>query len=435
MSAGPEDPVSNRWLVLAVLFGAYALSSADRQLVAVLAEPIRLEFGLTDSQLGMLSGFTFALFYTAFGIPIAWLADRMNRVVVIASACLAWSLCTVGSALAGSYLHLALWRIGVAVGEAGGSPPSYSLISDHFPAELRGTALGLYSVGLPFGIAAGTALGGWIGVQYGWRAVFLAFSLPGFVLGIVMLLLIRHPVRGRLDPPSAKPERAAAPRLGETLRNFAGQPVLRQTTVAGCLAALSSYGLMVWLPAFLMRGKGMTLTEIAASYSLISGVAMVAGMIASGYLNDHWGKRNPRAGALIPAFAYAIAAPLVLAAVWVSDWRLALALLALPLALMMTWLPPALATLQNSVPAEERGVTAAVFMLFAGIIGNGGGPFLVGWLSDMVMPLAPAHSLHWALTILCPILLLASLAHFYLARTLEKAAVSRHRSVAGEAIR
>ncbi|WP_313802668.1 MFS transporter [Sphingobium sp.] len=414
----PGTRFGSRWVMLGLLFCAYALSGADRQLVAVLAEPIRKDLGLSDSQLGMLSGLAFALFYTVFAIPIAWLADRTNRIATIAFSCLVWSLSTAGCGIAGNYLQLALWRVGVATGEAGASPSAHSLISENFPPERRGMALALYSIGLPVGIAAGTAYGGWIGSLYGWRSAFLWISVPGIVLSLLLLLLVRTAHNAPELKGSAAHKAPPPLPLRETLRGFCKNPVLWQTTFAGSMAALSSYALMVWIPAFLMREKGMSLADIARSYSVLSGSAMVVGMIAGGLLVDRWQRRDPRASAMIPALAYLAAAPLVLMAIWANDWRVCLALLAVPLALMMTWLPPALATVQNAADPRQRSVVSAIFMLVTGIIGNGAGPLVVGLLSDAFAPIAPGRSLHWALTAMCPVLLVVSMSYFGLQRTL-----------------
>lgn len=409
-SCEQTERLTNPWLVLMLLTACYALSGADRQLVAVLAEPLRQEFGLSDTQLGLLSGFMFALFYTAFGVPLAWLADRANRVKIIAAACFTWSLFTAATGLSTAFSHLAIARAGVAIGEAGASPPAYALIADYFPPQRRGTMLGIYSVGLPFGIAVGTALGGLVAAHFGWRAAFFAMAVPGVVLAFIIAVVIRHPRRGRLDA-SPIPVSDRAPPLIDTVRQFVAKPVLWSTTLAGCLSSMSSYAVMVWMPAFLMRERGMSLEEIGTSYSLVTGAAMVTGMLAGGRLLDVLGKRRPRAGAVIPGIAYLLTAPLMFAAIWTDDWHVTLAMLVLPFALMMMWLPPVLVTLHSETRAAERATISAIFLLLAGIVGNGGGPALVGALSDGLAASHPGRSLAWALTCIVPVFILAGIVH------------------------
>lgn len=406
---------SNRWLVLVLLAMAYALNGADRQMIAVLAEPIRKELLLSDGQLGMLSGFMFAAFYVVVGIPVAWLADRANRVRIVAAAVLFWSLCTAASGMATSFVQLALARIGVAVGEAGCSPPSYSLLSDYFPAKRRATALGLYTVGFPVGTAVGTAFGGWIAAHHGWRAAFFAMTAPGIVMSIALLLFVRHPVRGRLDDGGAEAE-APMP-LTSVMRDFFGRPVLWVTTFASCLGAFTTAALIAWLPAFLMRAKGMSMIDLAQSYSLVTGLTMVTGMGISGLVVDRFGSANGRAAATVPAIGFLIATPLVAAAIWADGWHMALAFLVIPFILTMLWLPPALATLQNFSRPEARAVTSSIYLLLTGLVGTGGGPASVGLMSNMIGG-TPAHSLQWALTAIVPFLALAGLAHFAMAATL-----------------
>jgi len=418
-----EQGLTNRWLVLALLVLVYALNGADRQILSVLAEPVRQDLGLTDKQLGLLSGAIFAVFYTAVGLPIAWLADRVNRVRVVVAACLFWSACTALSGMAMNFAQLALSRIGVAVGEAGCAPPSYSLLSDYFPPGRRATALGIFSLGFPLGIALGTAACGWITAHYGWRSAFLAMTLPGVALGLLLLLVVRHPQRGRLDPAPSQGQAGESPTppLLAVCRDFFRRPVLRTTTIAGCFASFSTYGLMVWMPAFLIRDKGMTMLELAGAYSLATGVAMMLGMLAGGYLTDRLASVTRAAPALVPGIAYLACVPLLLAAVWTDSWRISLLCAVLPFALMVMWLPPSLATLQDACPAPARAVTSAIFVSVTAIVGNSGGPFFIGWVSDLAAVEHPGSSLRIALTAFLPGFALAGVAQLLVARAILRA--------------
>jgi len=415
---GSEQGLTNRWLVLALLVLVYALNGADRQILSVLAEPVRQDLDLTDKQLGLLSGAIFAVFYTAVGLPIAWLADRVNRVRVVVAACLFWSACTAFSGMALNFAQLALSRIGVAVGEAGCAPPSYSLLSDYFPPGRRATALGIFSLGFPLGIALGTAACGWITAHYGWRSAFLAMTLPGVVLGLLLLLVVRHPRRGRLDVAPAQGSGDGAPPLLAVCRDFFRRPVLRTTTIAGCFASFSTYGLMVWMPAFLIRDKGMTMLELASAYSFATGAAMMLGMLAGGYLTDRLVAVTRAAPALVPGIAYLVCVPLLLAAIWTDSWRISLLCAVLPFALMVMWLPPSLATLQDACPARSRAVTSAIFVSVTAIVGNSGGPFFIGWVSDLAAVEHPGSSLRIALTAFVPGFGLAGLAQLLVARAI-----------------
>ena len=404
-----EERVANRWLVLALLILVYAVSAADRQLISVLAEPIRLDLKLTDSQLGMLSGFIFAFFYTVCGVPFGWLADRFQRFRLIGAIGLFWSLCTGLSGLTVSFVQLALARVGVAVGEAGTSPPTYALIADHFPRDQRTTAFGIFSIGFPLGAASGTAFAAWIAAHHGWRTAFLAMAVPGVLL-FVALLFLPHPRRGRLDGGPAVA--AAAPPFRLVLREFFGRRILWMTALASCLSSLPSYAMIVWTPALLMRTKGMSLMEISALYSLVLGGSMIAGATLSGWLTDRLSRVTHRAAALVPGISSVFAIPLVLAAIWVPGWQAALLLMIVPFVIMAMWFPPALGLLQNECRPEIRALMAGLFLTFCGIVGTGGGPALVGLLSDLFARTDPATSLNWALTAIVPFFLIAAIAHF-----------------------
>jgi MFS family permease len=403
-----EDKVANRWAVLALLVSVYAVSAADRQLISVLAEPIRKDLQLTDTQLGMLSGMLFAIFYTVFGMPFGWLADRVQRFRMIAGICLFWSACTAVTGFTVNFIQIALARVGVAVGESGASPASYSLISDHFPPEKRGTAFGVYSIGFPMGAALGTALSAWIAAHYGWRSAFFVMALPG-VLFALILLFVLHPRRGRLDATPATP--VAAPPFAEVLREFFSRPILWMTAIACAWISLASYGFLVWMPSLLMRTKGMTMMEISSTYSIVSGITQMAGAFAAGWLVDRWSRRTRAAYGLVPGIACLIAAPFSLAAVWAPDWQGTLVLMFIPFLMMVPWYPPALAVLQNECRPETRALMSGLFLTILGVIGTGGGPALTGFLSDYFAARDPATSLQWSLTCIVPFFVLSGVCH------------------------
>ena len=405
MVGGRTASPAYRYLCVGILALAYTFNFLDRQILSLLAEPVRKDLHLSDSELGLLTGFAFALFYTLFGVPIAWMADRSHRVRIVALACACWSLCSAAGGLAGNFLQLAVARMGVGVGEAGGTTPSYALISDYFPPEERGRALALYSLGVPFGIAIGAAVGGGVAAHYGWRAAFYAVGLPGLAIALLILTVIREPVRGAQDGPSSNHEIAPA-QLRGVIAMFFRDPVLRWTALATGLGAFAGYGASNWTPAFLMRHQHMTLTQLAIVYSVSVGVAVGVGTWLSGYLADRMSRRDPRAYAMIPFWGSLIALPLAVAGYLAPNWEISLACLTVSAAFGILYLAPALAIVQNIVPPRARSTSAALLLLVLNLIGLGGGPVFVGVLSDLFKPRFGTDSLQIALLCGAPVLLL-----------------------------
>lgn len=424
-TTGSPDPVAvpaprtHPYVALAILTSAVVLNAVDRQLISVLAEPIKQELGLSDSQLGLLSGFVFAVFYTFFGIPIAWLSDRSHRVRLIAISCALWSAFSAACGLAGSFVHLALLRMGVAVGEAGGSPPSYSLISDYFPPEKRGTALAVFSVGVPIGMAVATAFGATVAVHYGWRMAFFAASAPAVIVCLLLVTLVDEPRRGRLDATTSQTG-SVAPPLWSTLGMIVRDPVLLSVIVAAALSVFASHGVMSWMPAFLVRTKGMAMGEIALYYSLVSGLGMVAGSLVAGRLADHLLKRGRRFVPLIPAAANMLAWPFLIAAVWSPTWQLSLACLLVPMICFWMYLPVALLLIQNSVPANQRATSGAVLLFVVGIVGIGGGATFIGVVSDLAVGAFGLGSLKIAFMALIPAFWIAVGGHLFASRQIRR---------------
>jgi len=399
---------------LALLTLIYLFNFMDRQIMAVLAEPIRLEFGFSDSQLGLLTGFMFALFYTTFGVPIAWLADRTRRTWVIAGACAMWSGFCAACALATGFFSLAAARIGVAVGEAGGVAPSYSLIADLFPQQKRARALALYSMGVPLGIGGGTALGGWIASSFGWRSAFVAVAAPGLILSLLLLILVREPRRyqGEMSP---------APSLGQGLSMFLRSPQLLMVSLSAALGAFTCYGLMAWVSAYLIRVLGMSLAQVGSWLSLTLAIGLGLGIWTSGWLSDRFGPQNRRIYALIPGVALALGAPLLYVATSVQDWHLALPIFGTVLALSVFYLAPSVAIVTELVAPDQRSTASALMLLCLNLVGLGGGPFAIGLVSEWAKPLYGTQSLRVAFISLVPMFLVASLACLASARLLGRA--------------
>ena len=401
-----------RYLVVGLLVVVYTLNFLDRQLVAVLAEPIRKDLRLTDTQLGMLGGIYFAVFYTFFGIPVGWLADRTRRIWIMSGACAMWSLFTMGCGMATNFLQLAVMRMGVGIGEAGGSPPSYSLISDYFPPKERATGLAIYSLGVPLGSMLGAAIGAGIAAEYGWRKAFLAVGAPGVLMALVILLVIREPKRGGLDEPAnGKATHEPAPPLLTAVGGFFANRTLALTAIASGLSAFVGYAGLNWNVPFLMRVKHMSLGEVAAYYSVVLGVTGVIGTFLAGWLADKLGHRDRRWYAWIPAIAFAITIPFWGLILWAPSWRLSLVFIAVPALLNSMYLAPALVVVQNAVPPARRTISGAMLLFVLNLVGLGGGPLFVGRISDMAKPEWGERSLVVGFGALIPVVAITICAH------------------------
>lgn len=406
----PDQTNSERNMALALLTLIYIFNFMDRQIMGVLAEPIKEELRLSDSQIGLLTGFMFALFYTSFGVPVAWLADRTRRTWVIAAACTLWSGFSAACGLATNFATMAAARVGVAVGEAGGVPPSYSLIADLFPPQSRARALALYSLGVPLGLGIGTALGGWIAASFGWRMAFFVVAAPGFLLSLALLLFVKEPVRGRYDAAVAQDH--VPPSLPAAIGLFLRSRQLMLVSLACALGGFACYGLMAWMSAYLIRILGMSLTEVGSWLSITLAVGMGVGIWTSGAMADRFGPRDRRAYAWIPAGAMALGAPFLVAATATQDWSVALPLFGITLGLSIFYLAPSVAVVQQLVPADQRSTASAMLLLCLNLIGLGCGPLFIGMVSDAT------GSLRVAFYALVPMFILAALANLIAAKML-----------------
>lgn len=376
------------WVVVAMLCFIYIFNFLDRQLMSTLQEYIKEDLGLTDKQLGLMTGLYFALFYTGFGVIVGFLADRTSRVRILFVGCFLWSLFTSLCGIAKSYPTMVAARIGVGVGEAAGSPPSYSIISDYFPAEKRGLALALFSLGVPFGQALGAGFGAKIAELYSWRFAFIGIGAVGIMASFALLFVVKEPKRGAQDVP-ADPHKAAAGAqdlektsfIG-TIVEFFGRPALALTALGCGLTALVGYAALGWNVSFLVRVKHINMGEVALYYALMIAVAMGLGTWLSGMIVDWLAKRSKTWYALLPAIAVALSIPFYVAYVWAPTWQLAIAFLAGPTFLTIMYLAPALAVVQNSVKPSQRTMAGALLLMVLNLIGLGGGPTIVGMLSD-----------------------------------------------------
>jgi predicted MFS family arabinose efflux permease len=390
----PSRAYSN--YVLGVLVLVYVMNFVDRQLISILIEPIKAEFGASDAAMGILTGFAFAIFYTVAGIPVARLADLWLRRSVIAIGLAVWSAMTALTGLSRSFTELTLARIGVGIGEAGGTPPSHALLSDYFPPERRATALGIFSLGVPLGTLVGYSLGGWIGEHYGWRAAFVWIGLPGLVLALLVRLTVREPRRGGYE---AARHAGGSATTGEVLRHLRALRTFRWLVPAVSLASFSGYGFAIWKPVFLMRVHDFSMAEAGLWIGLLSGATGFLSTLLGGFVADWLARRDPGWALRLCAVSVLAALPFQLAFLLWPDPIVAL-LVFVPGGLVGgMWPPPSYAATQNLAPPHMRALASAILLFFLNLIGLGAGPFAVGLLSDVLAPGFGAESVRWALVI------------------------------------
>lgn len=420
--AGAPTPAYSdgyRYYVLGLLFTVYVFNFVDRQVLAILFQPIKEELGLTDTQLGFMGGFAFALFYTAFGLPIAAWADRGMRRSILAGALAVWSVMTALSGLATGFATLLLARIGVGVGEAGGSPPSHSLISDYFPPETRATALSVYSLGIPVGILLGYLLGGWINEFYGWRMAFFVIGAPGVVLAVIVRLTLREPPRGYSE---GLQDTGHKPPLLDVVKTLWGRRSFRHLAVAAGLHSFVGYGFGQWVPSFLIRSHGMSTGEIGSWLALIYGVTGAVGVFAGGYIADRLAARtgDRRWYMWVSAIAIVIAIPFVIAGLLAPTKFGALGLFFPATLFAYLYLGPTFAMTQSMVAPRMRAVASAILLFILNLIGLGLGPLAVGKISDVLADSLGNESLRYALIIVVAVNIWSAYHYFRAARTLRR---------------
>jgi MFS transporter, Spinster family, sphingosine-1-phosphate transporter len=381
------------WILLIV----YIFNFIDRQIVNILAEPIARDLDLSDTQIGLMTGLAFALFYTALGLPIARYADRpgTNRPRLIAIALATWSLMTALCGLAQNFWQLLLARIGVGVGEAGCTPPAHSLISDMVPAEKRSSALAFYALGIPIGTLLGMMIGGFLADWVGWRQAFLVVGLPGIALAVVVVWLIK-------DPRQSMPvENVAAPT--PEISMFAAMAAVMKSrafvllVAAGSAAAFLAYGKVTWTTIFFQRTHELTPGEVGFWFGIVNGAAGILGTVAGGWLADRYGATNRRHVLTAPAIGMAIAVPIAFLAYQATDWRVALFLLFVPTLCNSLYYGPTYSAAQGLVTVRQRAIAAATVLFFQNLIGLGLGPLFFGVLSDLIEPTYGEDSVRYVL--------------------------------------
>ncbi len=407
-------PVSTayRRYALWILLIIYTLNFLDRQVVNILAEPIKQELGLADWQLGMMTGLAFAIFYTVLGIPIARLAERKNRPVIIGVSVAAWSFFTVLCGFAQNFWHLILARIGVGVGEAGCTPPAHSLITDYVPKEKRASAIAFYSIGTPLGSLLGMAMGGLVADAYGWRVAFMVAGAPGVIFALIAAFTLVEPRKRLMADLAAR----ATPQItfGAALAVLMAKKTFWLVAFAAAIKAFIGYGQAPFAASFFFRNHTAELASLAAMFGLkstgflglalglIGGTAGVIGAWLGGVIADRYGSKDIRAYVVVPAIASLLAIPFYLVAINLPQAVPAMALLAIPILLGTLWYGPVYATAQSIVDPTMRATTSAVLLFIINLIGLGLGPVGVGLMSDFFagpLGMGSAEGVRWALMV------------------------------------
>lgn len=400
----PYTTPGSRYYALGVLTVVYSFNFIDRQLLAILQESIKADLSLSDSQLGLLTGFAFAVFYVVAGIPIARWADRSNRRNIVALAVFIWSFMTAISGFVQNYLQLLLARIGVGLGEAGGSPPSHSMISDMFPPQRRAFAISVYSTGVSLGILFGFLFGGWLNEFFGWRVAFLVVGVPGILLAIVVRYTMAEPVRGS----SEGREAGDTPGFKEVMNLLFIRKSFRYIALGAAFNAFCGYTLANWSASFMIRSYQMPTGELGSWLALIIGVGGAFGIVCGGALSDHMGRLDKRWYVWIPAIGSFVMVPALIGQFTAQTASASLLIMAIPGTLMNVYLGASIAITHSLVGLRMRSTASAILFLILNIIGLGCGPWTVGLLSDYLTPQFGDEALRHAMLYVTPVAMTVS---------------------------
>jgi predicted MFS family arabinose efflux permease len=436
-TAGPSSRYAEYVLWLLTL--VYVVNFVDRQILSILLQAIKEDLGLADSQLGLLSGTAFGIFYATLGIPIARVADRWSRKGVVVASLALWSGMTVLCGTASGFATLLLYRIGVGVGEAGCSPPAHSLITDYFPLERRGRALGIFTLGVPAGILVGFLLGGWLEEEIGWRRAFWVVGAPGLLLSLVVWGTLREPSRptseGRMGEAGAE---GGSPALRDVIRFLARHPSFRMISLGAGLYSFVGYSVVNWMPSLLIRSYAMGTQEVGTWLSLIIGVGGCLGTFGGGWLGDRWAVSDPRGRMWLPSAAMAISLPFSFLIYTADTGTDALVWLILPATLGLMWQAPSYGLAQSLATPKTRATASALVLFVTNIIGLALGPAVTGLLSDLLEPRFGVDSLRWAMLAVSTMLGPAAWCFFSASRTMavdmENARLASAREARGETL-
>jgi MFS family permease len=380
--AGPGLSDGYKAYALLLLVVVYTSNFIDRQIIGIVAANLKQDLGITNLQIGLLAGLSFAVLYSILGVPIARLAERYNRVTIIAVSLALWSAFTAACGLAQNFTQLFLMRIGVGIGEAGCSPAGQSLLSDYYSPRKRATALAIYSLGIPLGTLFGALIAGNIAETYGWRMAFFIVGVPGLALAVLLKLTLKEPARGTYDPPARS---EAAPSLWRVCKTLFGKASFRHMAIGATLSSFAGYGIASFGVLFLVSGPfGLGVGQAAGAYGVVGGLAAAFGIFMGGVVTDFIGRRSTRAYPLVPGIGFLIAAPLYFFAfqqsslIGIAIWIIA------PLILQYLYLGPTFAVTHNLVEPRMRASATALLFLPINLVGLGLGPPFVGWLADLM---------------------------------------------------
>jgi MFS family permease len=413
-----------RNFVLVLLTLVYGFNFIDRQIVGILAPFIQKDLGLTNTEMGLLTGLLFAALYTVVAIPIAWLADRYNRVNILTIALATWSGFTALFGLAGNFFQIGLARMGVGIGEAGGSPASHSIISDLYAKEERAGALGIYSMGIPLGIMAAyfvtASLVGPSGEDVNWRRIFVILGLTGIALAVIVRLVLREPVRGAME--FGNNVDVAQPPFLESLIALLKIPSWWWMCFGIALGSFVSYSFSAWQTKYLLLlDPDFNFQNLLLILGVINGTTYAGGTFLGARLADSWGAKNIRAYGWLPAIAISLCLPIGIISFWVPSVESHLILTTVFLLFMGMYLGPSFAIAQTLAPINQRAMSTALFFFILNLIALGGGPTITGWMIDLFKDTsADLESTRYALTVTCLVFVPSILSFLVVARKIPK---------------
>jgi MFS family permease len=402
----PSAPVYS-YYVLALLTLTYGMAFLDRSVVNLLLDPIKKEFQLSDTALGLIAGFGFATVYSVLGIIVGRLGDRFNRIGMLGIAFAFWSVMTSLTSLAASTTQLVLYRLGVATGESALQGPSHSLIADHFPADRRARALAVFSIGPYLGIFIGFWWAGWVNQHYGWRAAFLACGLPGLILALALFLTVSEPRRGRVDASEAP---AKMYPLGETLGFLWRQKTFVLCVVGYCLTSYTNFAMAVWVPAFLGRVHHLNTQEIGQWAGTVKGLVGMTMAIIGGLIVERFREgAMERWRLLLPAIASFLGGPAF--ALFLLPESFALSMVGLVLGVMFTAIHggAVYAAVQASSKIRMRALAGAILVTGASFVASGVAPVAIGWMNDLMTPAFGPMAVRYSLLSGCVTTMLGAL--------------------------
>jgi len=416
------QPTAYRWYALAVLFLVSVLNTIDKSLIPALAEPIRLEFDLSDSELGLLVGLVFSVAYGIASIPIGLLIDRVNRTRLLAALLVAWSLLTLLTAKTTSFLGLALCRVGVAAAESGGNPTTLALISDYFPRHERGRAVGIFSINSSIATILVFSVSGFIAAEYGWRAAFVLAFIPGMLLALLVLLTLKEPVRGGFDPAPKQQGDDKPAGLKEIFKTIVADKTLLWVTGGAILVIMGQAGSGSFSATFFVRVHELELGKAGLITGLVLGLGFAIGTVTGGFMADKMAKTSPGGGCRFIAFVTLMAVPFGMIGFTVPVLAVAIPCLFAFQVLGTCFYAASLSIILNLSPLKMRGSIITYVSIALNLGGYGFGPQITGAMSDMYRLLGAAEPLRWALVSTVAVMLISSSFYFIAANRLNRGA-------------